>query len=632
MEALIYLLKSSAILGLFYLIYIVFLHKETFFKANRIYLVTGVFVALILPFVSIKKTIYVTSVPPLTLEVLNSDKLAQLTTATEPTALVNWIYVFGVLYVLVIVLMLSKVVIQIISVFQMIKQQPVVKEKGIYYVQTYKDHTPFSFFNYIVYNPNLFTKAELDIILQHEKIHSKDQHSVDILIAKIIQIVQWLNPVAWWYQKAIIQNLEYLADEKAISCVECRKLYQFTLLKATNYHQIPVTNNFFNSLIKNRIIMLKQHKSKNKNMLKMALIGPLLVAFVFIFNTEILAQEQQTTPNLSAPSPELPPTPEPPPTAEPAPILEHTNEKKLEIIKFKIHKKTTEADLNDIKKQLKREGVEFKFKKVKFNDNNELTSISVSAKNKGNAQNYAVSSDEPIAPFYMMVKNGNVSISGHPSQQLSWKHRKAPHIKGHHYKFKTKESDSPHEEHEIIIEKEGDEDGVIIFNGKNMELLEDFDMNIEEIIEGKQMDLEQFFDKTKEMKILELTEDHLEEMEDKLNNMKIKLRNDFMFLEEDENGTVKMRILKRRNGNHEDDNIFWHEKTDAPKSKQFHFVDDPDIEKLIIIDGQEANFEKLDALAKEEKLDAVEFLKSKTAMSIYGEKAKDGVIIATTKK
>jgi len=196
----------------------------------------------------------------------------------------------------------------------------------------------------------------------------------------------------------------------------------------------------------------------------------------------------------------------------------------------------------------------------------------------------------------------------------------------------TKESDSPHEEHEIIIEKEGDEDGVIIFNGKNMELLEDFDMNIEEIIEGKQMDLEQFFDKTKEMKILELTEDHLEEMEDKLNNMKIKLRNDFMFLEEDENGTVKKRILKRRNGNHEDDNIFWHEKTDAPKSKQFHFVDDPDIEKLIIIDGQEANFEKLDALAKEEKLDAVEFLKSKTAMSIYGEKAKDGVIIATTKK
>lgn len=649
MDALIYLAKSSAILGLFFLIYSVFLNKETFFKANRIYLVSGVFVALILPFVSIKKTVYVAPTPLIT-DVLKSTEFIQVAApATEPTAAINWIYVFGVLYALGVLFMFGKFVIQIISVCRMIKQQPVVKEHGIYYVKTHKDHTPFSFFNYIVYNPDLFTKEELDIILKHEKIHSKDQHSVDILIAKIIQIVQWLNPFAWWYQKAIVQNLEYLADKKATSTMECRKLYQFTLLKATNYHQIPITNNFFNSLIKNRIIMLKQHKSKNRNMLKMALIGPLLVAFVFIFNTEISAQEQQNAPNPVVPTPELPPTPAPAPIPDPAPISELINENEVEVIKFKIHKKTTKADLNDIKKQLKEEGIEFKFKKLKFNDNNELTSISVSAKNKGNAQNYAVSSDEPIAAFYITVKDGNVSISGH-SSQLSWKHKKAPHIKGHHYKFMTKESDSPHEEHEIIIEKEGDEDGVIILNGKKMDLMGDFDINIGEIIDGEQIaldiesdgkvmtingeeiDLEQLLDKTEHMKILELSEDRLEEMEDKLQKMKIKLKNDFIFFEEDENGVFKKRILKLGDGNHEDDNIFWQERTNAPKSKQFHFVDDPDIEKLIIIDGQEADFEKLDALAKEDKLDAVEFLKSKTAMSIYGEKAKDGAIIATTKE
>lgn len=648
MDAITYLAKSSAILGLFFLIYSAFLNKETFFKANRIYLVLGVFVAILLPFISIKKTVNVVTTP-LTTDVFKSTEFAQIaTTATEPTEAINWIYVFGVLYALGMLFMLGKFIIQIISVCRMIKQQPVVKENGIYYVKTNKDHTPFSFFNYIVYNPNLFTKEELDIILKHEKIHSTDQHSVDILIAKIIQIVQWLNPFAWWYQKAIVQNLEYLADEKATSSMECRKLYQFTLLKATNYHQIPITNSFYNSLIKNRIIMLKQHKSKNKNMLKMALIGPLLVAFVYIFNTEISAQEQQNTPNLEVPTPELPPTPAPIP--DPAPISELVNENEVEVIKFKIHKKTSKADLNDIKKQLKEEGVEFKFKKLKYNDNNELTSISVSAKNKGNTQNYAVSSDDPIASFYVTVKDGNVSISGYPSQ-LSWKDKKSPHLfKGHHYKFKTKESDSLQKEHKILIEKEGDEDGVIIFNGKKMDLLEDFFMDMDDIIEdnvmelniesdgkvmtinGEEIDLEKLLDKTEHMKILELSEDRLEEMEDQLKKMKIKMKNDFIFFEEGENGTVKKRILKLGDGNHEDDNIFWHEKADAPKSKQFHFVDDPDIEKLIIIDGQEANFEKLDTLAKEEKLDAVEFLKSKTAMSIYGEKAKDGAIIATTKE
>lgn len=641
---LIYLTKSSAILGLFYLIYVAFLNKETFFEANRIYLVTGIFAAFIIPFITITKTVHVA---PKVLEI-NASQVSELsqntTLSSEAGSAINWIYAFGILYALGILFMFIKFMIQLISIYRIIKKHPKVKENGIYHVITDKDHTPFSFFNYIVYNPNLFTRDELEVILKHEKTHSKDKHSIDILIAKITQTFQWMNPFAWWYQNAITQNLEYLADEKVTNNMHCRKMYQFTLLKATNYHQIPITNNFYNSLIKNRIIMLKQHKSKNRNILKMALIGPLLVAFVFIFNTEISAQEQQNAPNLAAPIPELPPTP------KPAPIPELINENEVEVIKFKIHKKTSKADLNDIKKQLQEEGVEFKFKKLKFNDNNELTSISVSAKNKGNAQNYAVSSDEPIAPFNITVKDGNVNISAHQSG-LSWKHRKAPHIvKGHHYKFTSKESDSPHEEHEIIIEKEGDEDGFIIFNGKKMDLLEDFDINIDEIIDGEQIaldiesdgkvmtingeeiDIEKLLDKNEHMKILEFSEDRLEEMEGKLQKMKIKMKNDFMFFEEDENGTVKKRIIKLGDGNHEDDNIFWQERTDAPKSKQFHFVDDPDIEKLIIIDGQEADFEKLDALAKEEKLDAVEFLKSKTAMSLYGEKAKDGAIIATTKE
>ncbi|GAA4306746.1 hypothetical protein [Aestuariibaculum suncheonense] len=67
------------------------------------------------------------------------------------------------------------------------------------------------------------------------------------------------------------------------------------------------------------------------------------------------------------------------------------------------------------------------------------------------------------------------------------------------------------------------------------------------------------------------------------------------------------------------------------KSNQFQFIDDPNTNKLIIIDGKESDFDTLDKLAKENKLKAVDHLKSKTAMSIYGDKAKDGAVIATTK-
>ena len=67
-------------------------------------------------------------------------------------------------------------------------------------------------------------------------------------------------------------------------------------------------------------------------------------------------------------------------------------------------------------------------------------------------------------------------------------------------------------------------------------------------------------------------------------------------------------------------------------SKKFRFTnDDASRKKLIIIDGETSEYKKLDQLAKADKLKAVDYLKPETAISIYGDQAKDGAIIATTK-
>ncbi|TCK68686.1 hypothetical protein DFQ05_0196 [Winogradskyella wandonensis] len=73
--------------------------------------------------------------------------------------------------------------------------------------------------------------------------------------------------------------------------------------------------------------------------------------------------------------------------------------------------------------------------------------------------------------------------------------------------------------------------------------------------------------------------------------------------------------------------------TDENKqSSRFRFVDDPNKETVIVIDGKVSDFKTLDQLAKEDKLSDVDVLKPSTAISIYGNKAKDGAIIATTKE
>ncbi|KAA1245797.1 hypothetical protein [Aquimarina sp. RZ0] len=102
-----------------------------------------------------------------------------------------------------------------------------------------------------------------------------------------------------------------------------------------------------------------------------------------------------------------------------------------------------------------------------------------------------------------------------------------------------------------------------------------------------------------------------------LSKLKEQLMDSFTF-EEDENGNFIF------NGQQFPSHL--------SNTKKFSFIDDPDIEKLIIIDGKESDFDTLDNLATSDKLEEVDFLKSRTAISIYGEKAKDGAIIATTKK
>ena len=85
---------------------------------------------------------------------------------------------------------------------------------GINYYDQYEN--PFSFFKYIVINPTLFSKEEFVHILTHERIHAKQWHSLDVLISKVFCAFFWINPISWLYRKAMLQNLEFIADNQSL--------------------------------------------------------------------------------------------------------------------------------------------------------------------------------------------------------------------------------------------------------------------------------------------------------------------------------------------------------------------------------------------------------------------------------
>lgn len=307
METLMYLIKSASILTIFYLVYVAVLRKDTFFTANRHYLMLGIIAALFLPLLEYTRQVVVEI--PATPASEMGENLIMYTSAggaspTEAVAsngiMINWWYVAGILYVGGLVYMGIRFLNQLSSLIHLFRSNPSEKKNGFTYVKVAMNITPFSFFRYIVYNPELHDEQELEMILKHERVHASQWHSADVLLVNLLLIAQWMNPVAWFYTKRVEENLEYIADNETARQVPSRKEYQLALVKASANSFMPaLTNNFYQSFIKKRIVMLNKSTSNNRNAWKLSLVLPLLAVFLWSFNVkdEIIYAEIETPPS-----------------------------------------------------------------------------------------------------------------------------------------------------------------------------------------------------------------------------------------------------------------------------------------------------------------------------------------------
>jgi TonB-dependent SusC/RagA subfamily outer membrane receptor len=239
-----------------------------------------------------------------------------------------------------------------------IKGKKIQQQADFKFIDLNENIAPFSYFEYIVYNSSLYSSSELENILEHEKVHSDQNHTVDVLISRVFCILFWFNPIIWLYKKAITQNLEFIADSEAFKKIEDKKAYQYMLLKITTHQScVAITNHFYQSLIKKRIVMLNKNQSKKKSIWKHFVIVPALGAFVFLFQIEVIAKEKQQT-------------------------KKEINGEIASVDVYKIKKSSTDSELKKIKENLKSlHNIDFEASEIKRNSNNELTSLRIDIKN-----------------------------------------------------------------------------------------------------------------------------------------------------------------------------------------------------------------------------------------------------------
>jgi len=275
----LYLIKSVAWLTGFALVFIFFLRNERFFILNRIYLITGILTSFFFPFISIHYTIVLPVVRSMQLESAVVSNIQNTGTGIFP----NLRLVLLVLYVSGILFMLTQIIRQGRRVLLAIKKSEVITLQSVKLIRTTEFTTAFSFFSYVFVNPSI-SDIETGEIMNHEMVHIRQKHWLDLVLVELLCLMQWFNPLVWFYVRFMRQNLEYLADEVALQRTSDPAIYRATLLnQIVGVPVVSLANSFNYSLNKKRFNMMKNIISSPYRKMKILLILPVFAIVLYAF-------------------------------------------------------------------------------------------------------------------------------------------------------------------------------------------------------------------------------------------------------------------------------------------------------------------------------------------------------------
>jgi hypothetical protein len=210
------------------------------------------------------------------------------------------VYIFGLLY------KIYNFTRNLRSIQNCVKKNPKIREGRFWLVNLNEKVPPFSFFNYIFITNSCqkLSAGELQRIKDHEKVHSQQLHSLDVLFIEFISIIFWFNPLFIYLKKSIQEIHEYIVDEKIVEKGRGKKDYAELLLKlASEVKGFNLSAGFSGSQIKRRIIMISRQRSLPGHKFMFIILIPitiiLMLSFSYIKNPDPLAIQTKQNENVT---------------------------------------------------------------------------------------------------------------------------------------------------------------------------------------------------------------------------------------------------------------------------------------------------------------------------------------------
>ncbi|GAK91935.1 regulatory sensor-transducer [Nonlabens ulvanivorans] len=269
-----FLINSSTCLFVLWLFYKLVLENTSWHQWKRYYLLASILIALAIPFIVVK-----TIVIP-----IENGPMIDFATSTVVTEIVaqqqlqlDWKSMIWAIYGIGVFIMLWRFI-KNLRAFRIQEQDEVSPYSQYQLILRNTFTVPHSFLQRIFvskkqYEQNLIPTT----VLEHEKAHLDQKHSLDILFIEILLILFWFNPLLYIIRFSIKLNHEFLADNAVIQKGIDTVTYQETLLLYTQQsHSAALANTFNFPIIKKRFTIMKTQTSQNSLIFRSLALIPIL--------------------------------------------------------------------------------------------------------------------------------------------------------------------------------------------------------------------------------------------------------------------------------------------------------------------------------------------------------------------
>jgi len=300
-----YLLEANLVLMVVLITYRLLFYRENNFAFMRLFLVAGIVFSIVGPLISLKNF---DSIIPTASALIPSYWLPEIVITgnnrytIQPTESFSTWKFLEVVYWIGLGVFLGRFLYGLTMLSRIIKNASFVTLGKLKLAVSSENMATFSFFNTIfIGNAESLSEDEKQDIINHESIHVKQFHSLDIILIRIVQILFWFNPFIRNYQRYLVELHEFEADARAVENSELNRYCSLLARVALQSADFSIANHFNNSLTLKRITMIRTIKRKISNwkILTASSMFPLLL-FLIGFQDQVIAQQQKVQPPQSS--------------------------------------------------------------------------------------------------------------------------------------------------------------------------------------------------------------------------------------------------------------------------------------------------------------------------------------------